>query len=281
MEKKSVQVIYYNEALFKRAGITAPPASWSEVSSDLAKLSALGPGYHGMAWTPSVRQFLDIARSDRSPVFTTTTDRRTFDLDNPGGIRALSMLRDWVKSGYMILTSGYQYQVGFGAGKIGLLIDASAGYTYDVSAAGGKFPVGGAPAPAGTSGHSSQYINGASLVMMATGSAAQRAASWEFVKYMGSPSTNAYWDEHTNYLPLGPDTYKLMQPFYRSHPALAATYSNPATWWFKPRTPNYEAAKTEVLSEIEAAITGSTSVQAALKTIDTQGTKYLKGIIRA
>jgi sn-glycerol 3-phosphate transport system substrate-binding protein len=281
LEKKSVQVIYYNETLFKKAGIKAPPTSWSEVSSDLAKLTALGPGYHGMAWTPSVRQFLDMARSDGSPVFTTTTDRRTFDLDNPGGIKALTMLRDWVKSGYMIVTSGYQYQVGFGAGKIGLLVDASAGYTYDKSSAGGKFPMGGAPAPVGTSGHSSQYINGASLVMMDTGSAAQRAASWEFVKYMGSPSTNAYWDEHTNYLPLGPGTYKLMQAFYRTHPVLAATYSNPATWWFKPRTLNYEAAKTEILSEIEAALTGSTSVQAALKTIDTQGTKYLKGIIRA
>jgi multiple sugar transport system substrate-binding protein len=281
LEKKSVQVVYYNEDLFKKAGIAKPPATWSEVTADLAKVTALGTGYHGMAWTPSVRQFLDIARSDGSPIFTTSTHRRAFDLDNAGGIEALTMLRDWVKSSEMIITSGYQYQVGFGAGKIGLLLDASAGYTYDKSSAGGKFPMGGAPAPVGSSGHSSQYINGASLVMMNVGSTAEKNAAWTFIKYMGSPTTNAYWDEHTNYLPLGPTTYHLMSSFYASHPAQAATFSNPSTWWFKPRTPNYAAAKTALLADLEAAITGKMSVTAALQKMDTQGTAYLDGSLRA
>lgn len=285
LEKKSVQVLYFNADLLRRAKIAAPPRTWDEVTTDLAKLTALGPTFHGMAWTPSVRQFLDIARADGSPVFTTKTDRRTFDLDNAGGVEAMEMLRSWVQHGYMIVTSGYDYQTDFGAGKIGLLVDASAGYTYDAGSAGGKFPMGGAPAPAGSSGHSSQYINGASIVMMNVGSKADKAASWTFVKYMGSPSTNTYWDEHTNYLPLGPDTYSMMKSFYAKHPALAATFSNPATWWYKPQTGfaavDYEAAKPTLLADILDAITGRMSISAALKNMDVEGTKYLKGILRA
>jgi multiple sugar transport system substrate-binding protein len=280
LEKKSCLVIYYNESLFKKAGITHPPRTWDEVGQDALKIEKLGPRYHGIAWTPSLRQFFDITLADGGRVFGSATDRRAFSLVNKGAEQALGMLRSWVKNGSMILTSGYQYQLDFGTGYVGMLIDASAGYTYDKSSVGGKFRMGGISDPAGTSGQSAQYINGASLVMFNVGSPAQKAASWTFVKWLSSPSTNVYWDEHTNYLPLGPQEYQLMRTFYKQHPAQAASYSNPAHWWYKPRVGTYEAAKNAMEAIFDQALLGQLSVRQALQQMTTTGTEYLSGKVR-
>jgi ABC-type glycerol-3-phosphate transport system substrate-binding protein len=280
LEKKSLLVIYYNESLFKKAGIAKPPTTWAEVGQDAAKISKLGSKYHGIAWTPSLHQFFDIAIADGGRVFKTNTNRRAFALVNKGAQEALTMLRTWIKNGWMIMTSGYEYQLDFGTGNIGMLIDASAGYTYDKGSVGGKFVMGGVSDPAGTSGHSSQYINGASLVMFNVGTKAQKNASWTFVKWLSSPSTNTYWNVHTNYLPLGPEEYQMMKSFYQKHPAEAASYSNPAGWWFKPRTGTYEAAKGAMEAIYDEALRGQISVHQALVQMTKVGTQYLSGQVK-
>jgi multiple sugar transport system substrate-binding protein len=180
----------------------------------------------------------------------------------------------------MILTSGYQYQLDFGIGKIGMLIDASAGYTYDKGSVGGKFPMLGAPDPIGTSGHSSQEINGASLVLFNVGTPAQQQAAWTLIKWLSSPQVNAYWDEHTNYLPLGPAVYARMKEFYAKHPTQAASFSNPEQWWYKPRSPNYPAARNAMQAIFEQALRGQISVSRALEEMTRVGTQYLSGQIR-
>ena len=280
LEKKSLLVIYYNESLFKQAGIKSPPKTWAEVGQDASKITQLGKGYYGIAWTPALRQFFDLTLADGGQVFKTQTNRQAFALNNAGATSALTMLRSWIASNSMIMTTGYQYQLDFGAGKIGMLIDASAGYTYDKGSVGGKFVMGGAPAPIGSSGRSSQYINGASLVLFHTGTKAQQQASWTFMKWLSSPKINVYWNEHTNYLPLGPEAYQMMKPFYAHHPAQAASFSNPADWWFKPRNGNYEAAKNAIEAIFDKALREQISVGAALKQMNSVGTQYLSGKVR-
>ncbi|PSR21033.1 MAG: ABC transporter substrate-binding protein [Sulfobacillus acidophilus] len=280
LEKKSLVVIYYNEHLFKKAGIAAPPKSWEQVGQDAEKITALGSQYHGIAWTPSLRQYFDIVTADGGDVFSTKTHRTHFALGNRPAENALAMLRTWIKKGWMIQTSGYQYQLDFGTGNVGMLIDASAGYTYDKASVGGKFVMGGVAAPVGTSGHPYQYINGASLAMFNVGTAAQKQASWTFVKYLSSPQTNVYWDEHTNYLPLGPQAYRMMEAFYKTHPAEAASFSNPRYWWYKPRNPNYEAAKAAMETPFDKALRGTLSPVNAATQMTQIGTQYLTGQIK-
>ena len=281
LEKKSLMVIYYNENLFKQAGIISPPTTWAEVGQDAQKITALGSQYHGIAWTPAMRQLFDLTIADGGQVYATQTDRRAFDLNNAGANEALTTMRSWVASKAMILTSGYQYQLDFGTGNVGMLLDASAGYTYDKGSVGGKFVMGGIPDPAGSSGHSSQEINGASLVLFDNGTAQQKQAAWTFMKWLSSPSTNVYWNEHTNYLPLGPQEYSQMQSYYQQHPAQAATYSDPSQWWYKPRTSTYQAASTAMLSIFQKALNGQISVTDALQQMTTVGTGYLSGKTRA
>lgn len=280
LEKKSLLVIYYNESLFTKAGITTPPTTWAQVGADAAKITQLGSSYHGIAWTPELQQYFDIITANGGHVFPTSSDRRAYSLNNTGANSALTMLRSWVANGSMITTTGYQYQLDFGTGKVGMVIDASAGYTYDKSSVGGKFVMGGIPAPRGTTGHTSQYINGASTVLFNTGTTAQKNASWTFMKWLASPSTNVYWDQHANYLPLGPAGYQMMQSFYQAHPAQAASYSNPSQWWYKPRTTNFEPSITAMDAPFIQGLSGKLSVSQALKSMTTVGTNYLSGKVR-
>ncbi|MHB8296408.1 MAG: extracellular solute-binding protein, partial [Acidimicrobiales bacterium] len=279
LEKKSLLVVYYNTSLLSKAGVT-PPRTWAAFAADAAKIKALGPNYHGVAWTPAVAPFFDMVVADGGKVFSTSGHRRAFALDNPGAVQALTMLRSMVASGAMITTTGYQYQLDFGTGNVGMLIDASAGYTYDKGSAGSKFKMGGVPAPAGSSGHSSQYINGASMVLFDTGTTADKQAAWTFMKWMSSPPTNSYWDEHANYLPLGPAAHTAMASYYSAHPAQAASYSPASQWWYKPRTPNYLPAENAILSVLTKALSGKIGVTAALKQMDSSGTPYLSGKLR-
>jgi multiple sugar transport system substrate-binding protein len=164
---------------------------------------------------------------------------------------------------------------------VGMLIDASAGYTYDLASVGGKFPVGAAPDPAGTAGYGAQYINGASLVLFNVGTSAQKRAAWTFMKWLSSPSTNVYWDEHTNYLPLGPEAARLMASFYRTHPAMAASFTPPTHWWYKPRTGTWDAATTAMSAVFDEALRGQIGVTTALRQMSQVGTAYLSGKLRA
>lgn len=116
--------------------------------------------------------------------------------------------------------------------------------------------------------------------MFNVGTAAQKNASWTFMKWLSSPKVNVYWDEHTNYLPLGPAAYNLMKPFYAKHPAQAASFSNPSHWWYKPHNANYAAAENAVQAVLQKALSGQVGIVAALRQMASTGTGYLSGKVK-
>ncbi|QSO46051.1 extracellular solute-binding protein [Alicyclobacillus mengziensis] len=276
LEKKSGVVIYYNADMFKKAGISSAPKTWNDVWNDAKKITALGGKAHGIAWTPMIQQFFVMTMDNGGQVFTDSSESK-FNLVNTGAESTLQTLRNLVKNGDIIVGKGYQYQQDFGTGDIGLLMDASAGYTYDKGSVGGKFPFDAASAPIGSSGKAYNWINGASVAMFNTGTQAQKDASWEFVKYLSGPANNTYWNEHTNYLPLGPAGKTQMQSFYQSKPGWAASYSNPQDWIMKPTNTNWSAAKTAMDTDFMKALNGQESVTQALKNMNAEGNKYLSG----
>ncbi|HEV2235731.1 MAG TPA: sugar ABC transporter substrate-binding protein, partial [Ktedonobacterales bacterium] len=44
--------LFYNSAIFKRAGINSPPATWDEYAQDAVKIHQLGPNYYITAFPP-------------------------------------------------------------------------------------------------------------------------------------------------------------------------------------------------------------------------------------
>ncbi|WP_367307101.1 ABC transporter substrate-binding protein [Alicyclobacillus acidocaldarius] len=277
-EENGHMVIFYNADLFKKAGISSPPKTWQQLGADARKITALGGSIHGIAWTPSMEQFLTMVADNGGKIWASSSETR-FSLNNPQAVATLSFLHDLVAQGDMILTQNYDYQLDFGTGNIGLLIESSAGWTYDVQSVGGKFPVKASPAPAGTSGRAYNYVDGDSLAILNTGTKAQQDAAWTFIRWLASPAENAQWDQAANYLPIGPDAAAQLKPYYASHPDQAAAFTNPSTWLTDPaaNATQYYAALTAMQTELLKALNGQESPQQAIANMNTVGNQYLSG----
>jgi len=280
-EANGQMVIFDNATLLKKAGITAQPRTWAQVVADAKKVTALGPNYHGIAWTPSLTQFF-VMTQDFGGKMWANASRTQFALNNPGALTALTMLRTMVADKSMELTSNYGYQLDFGTGNVGLLIESSAGWTYDRASAGGKFDMVATPAPAGPSGHAFNYVNGDALSIMNTGTTAQQQASWTFIKWLSSPAINAQWNERTNYLPTGPTTLAMMRRFYKENKDYGAAMTNPGDWMTDPaaNATQFYAAETGMNDDFDKALLGQEPVARALANMNTVGNEYLDGQLK-
>ena len=143
-EENGHMVIFYNASLFQKAGIQQPPRTWLQLAEDAQKITALGGNIHGIAWTPSMEQFFAMVADNDGKIWATSSETK-FALDNPQAVATLAFLRNLVAKNEMIITQNYDYQLDFGTGDVGILIESSAGWTYDVQSAGGKFPVKASP----------------------------------------------------------------------------------------------------------------------------------------
>ncbi len=277
-EENGQMVIYYNANLLRKAGIKAPPHTWSQVVADAKKVTVLGSQYHGIAWTPSLTQWLVIVKDYGGQIFANNKDTK-FALDNKGALAALNMLRSMVANKTMELTQNYDYQLDFGTGDVGMLIEQSAGWTYDYQSAGGKFKMMASPAPAGPSGQAFNYVTGDTLCVLNVGTPAQKLAAWTFVKWLSSPQVNAEWNENTNYLPTGPKSASLMTDFYKKNPNYKAAFSNPVHWLTDPaaNATQYYAAENAMNDDFYKALMGQESTAQALKNMNTIGNEYLSG----
>lgn len=280
-EENGQMVIYYNSNLLNKAGIQHPPKTWGQVVADAGKVRALGSKYHGIAWTPSMTQYFVMIKDFGGKIWANSTHTR-FALANQGAIDALQMLRNMVTDKSMVLTEAYNYEMDYATGNIGILIDKSAGWTYDDQSAGGKFVMKATEAPSGLSGKAFNYVTGDSLAVLKTGTSAQQQAAWTFVKWLASPSVNAEWNEKTNYLPIGSATAGLMKNFYQTHSDHAAAFSNPIHWMTDPavNATQYYAAMNAMTSDFNKALQGQESVVRAVQNMNKIGNEYLRGQVK-
>lgn len=277
-EESAQLVIYYNQDLLKKAGITQAPKTWDDIKNDAEKVTALGSSYHGIAWTPSLNQFFVMVKDFGGSIYSDSSQTK-FDLNNSGAQQALSYLRGMVADKSLDITKDYNYQLEFGAGKVAILMDASAGYTYDKGSAGGKFKMVATPAPTGSSGQQYNFVQGDSLAIFNTGTDAQKQASWTFIKWLSSSKVNAEWNQATNYVATGPDSQTQMKDFYDKNPNFAASFSDPTNWLTEPPAlaTQFESARTNMASDFEKGLRGQESVTAALANMTKVGNEYMSG----
>lgn len=274
MDKKDM-AIYYNSSIFKKLHLK-PPAKWGDIWS-LAK-TLKSHGYVPIAYTPDQRWWAMMLQDDGGSILNKSNTKAAFN--SRQGLEALNFLLSLVNAGYLQVTSGYNYQTEFGAGKVGFLVDATAGYTYDAGAAGGKFVVGGAPIPVGTSGKEYAWTNGLGFVLFNTGTQAQKNACFQFMKWMTLPAQNAYWVEHTDYLPTSKAAYDLVKPYFAKNPAMAAAMPpllDNTLSFRSPKTPAWPEVANVLVNMVQSVLLKQKAPQPALHQAAAQVDAILSG----
>lgn len=197
----SVNMLVWNKALFARAGISRPPASWQELLADARKLTvdksgrnATQPGFDPnsiVRWGYASYEYLD---GIDEPLIAEmggnlwsqpeTASKVTSQIDSPIGRKAISFLTGLIYKEHVSPTPTQlgHYQNIFASGKVAMYIDG----TFDLPVYEGirSFRWDLAPFPS-WNGRTATMAQGVGNAINAASS--NRTAAWKLVSWLSSP----------------------------------------------------------------------------------------------
>lgn len=215
-------VLYYNKTAFKEAGLDPEkaPRTWADVteySRALVKKDAAGTttqyGCSFAIYGWFVEQFLAVQGSyfvnnenGRKDLATEATFNSQEGVDLLTWWKALNDEGICVNLGRATSDT----KKAFDSGVVAMTLDSTAGLRDRIAAAEGKFEVGVGFLPRSEEadyGKSGTIIGGASLWITNLRPQEEQDAAWEFVKFMSSAESQAYWHIQTGYYPINSKGY--------------------------------------------------------------------------
>lgn len=206
----STPILYYNKDIFDKAGITEIPDSLPAIGEIADKLvteggagEAISLGIYGWFFEQFCsKQGLHYA--DNGNGREAAASKVDFDV-NGAGVNILKAWKALYESGAapIVGRGGDAGLVDFSSGKSAMTLGATASLKQVLKDVNGKFEVGTAYFPKVTeSDQGGVSIGGASLWALNNGEEGRKAATWEFVKFLVSPESQAYWNAQTGYFPV-------------------------------------------------------------------------------
>jgi len=287
----STPVLYYNKALLKSAGV-APPKTWAQLAADATKLAAHGAkcvlsssGAYIM-WT-DIEEFAvwngyPLATQDNGY---DSVKNVHLEIDTAPFIQHLTLLGDLAKKGEYrwsgVTTSTVPL---FTSGTCALYENSSASGGSILKGIGaGNFGVAPLPTVAGDkAAPQNTVVGGASLWVMAGAPAGTYKGDAEFLHYLMSAPSQAYWASHTGYVAVTNAGVALLrkQGFYAKDPdALVPidelTNKPPLAWTRGVRLGYLPQIRTDEVAAITAVLSGKQTAAQALATAQAQGDALL------
>lgn len=187
---KSTETLWYNKTLFEELNLKVPTnyEELAEVSKKIYEEKGIpGAGFDAL-----------------STYYTTYLKNNdvTFDADadvtSDISVEAANYYLEGIKEGYFRIAGTDKYLSGpFGNETVAMYIGSTAGESFAVQGAAGKYEVGVAPYPA-------KYAlqQGTDLYMFSNASAEQRTAAYEYMKFLTSKESQITWAIDTGYMPI-------------------------------------------------------------------------------
>lgn len=206
----STPILYYNKDIFKKAGITEIPDSLpgiERVGDDLLKKGGAGEvlslGIYGWFFEQfTCKQQASYADSGNGRKAAATA----VDFDKNGaGVKTLTAWKELSTKGYApnVGRGGDAGLADFSSGKSAMTLGSTASLKQILNDVNGKFEVGTAYFPkVSDDDKGGVSIGGGSLWALNNNDANKQKAVWEFVKFLVSPESQAYWNSQTGYFPI-------------------------------------------------------------------------------
>lgn len=215
-------ILYINADAFKAAGLdaTKPPRTFADVmdvAKKLTKKDASGKvtmyGYSQAIYGWFFEQLLAASGAAYLDNGNGREQRATKAVFNgPEGVKIMQ----WWKDGFDAGVFGNfgrptaDTQKAFDAQQTAMMIESTAGLRARLGAAQGKFglAMGFLPRPDEAAfTKSGTIIGGASVYIMKDRPAAEQNCGWQFVKFVTTPETQAYWHTASGYYPVRKASY--------------------------------------------------------------------------
>ena len=206
----STPILYYNKDMFEKAGITEVPDSLEGIGEIGQQLldnggagEAMSMGIYGWFFEQLIsKQGLEYANNGNGRKEAATAV--AFD-ENGAAKNILTVWKDLNDKGFapIVGKGGDAGLADFSAGKSAITLGSTASLKQILQDVNGKFEVGTAYFPkVSSSDEGGVSIGGASLWALDNQDPKKLRATWEFIKFLISPESQAYWNAQTGYFPV-------------------------------------------------------------------------------
>ncbi|GHI02001.1 ABC transporter substrate-binding protein [Streptomyces cellostaticus] len=266
-------VLYYRTDLLKKAGVTKPPATWSEMTADCAKVKKL-PEAEGMScYAGQFQKYegltVNFAEAVNSAGGVVTDANGKPDVDTPEAQKGLDFLAGSFKDGAIPKEAiTYQEEDGrqaFQSGKLIFLRNWPYVYALaEKSKVAGRFAA--APLP-GLSGPGSSSLGGHNLALSSF--ARNKATALDFMKFFSSEDSASTFLKDASLAPPYADLYDDAS-LVKQYPYLPVLKQSILRAVPRPRVVQYGDVTSAIQQEAYAALTGSKSSAQALKDLQSE-----------
>ena len=278
----STPLMYYNKDMFDAAGITEIPDSLESIAQigdkllDSGAQEVMSLGIYGWFFEQFVgKQGLEYANNGNG-----RTEAATAVAFDENGAAA-NILNEW-KNLYDL---GYAPNVGkggdagladFSAGKSAITLGSTASLKQILQDVDGKFEVGTAYFPkVKSTDEGGVSIGGASLWALDNNDPKKLRATWEFVKFLISPESQAFWNAETGYFPVNVDAHdedvfkENIEKYPQFETAIDQLHDS-APQYAGALLSVFSEARAIVESEIESMLNGNETVDEAVDSMASQ-----------
>lgn len=204
----STPLLYYNKDIFEKAGIEDAPSSLEEIHEIAPQLMEEGGANMAISmniygwWFDQWMSKQEMDMFDNGNGRDSNPSKVIID-ENKGIQNALEVWNELYEAGYAPNVGRDGGQPEFVAGESAMTFASTASLRNILDEVGDKFEVGTAYFPGVTEeDEGGVSIGGASLYMIDSGNEAKKDATWEFIEFMISPESQAYWNAQTGYFPI-------------------------------------------------------------------------------
>lgn len=206
----STPILYYNKDMFEKAGITDIPSSFAEIETiGEALLNEGGAGevislaiYGWFFEQLTCKQQLNYVNNSNGRADVATAVE--FD-SNDAGVNILTAWKSLYDKGFApnVGRGGDAGLADFSSGKSAITLGSTASLKQILNDVNGKFDVGTAYFPkVKDSDQGGVSIGGGSLWALNNEDTEKQQATWEFIKFLVSAESQAYWNAQTGYFPV-------------------------------------------------------------------------------
>lgn len=278
----STPLMYYNKDMFDAAGITEIPDSLESIAQigdkllDSGAQEVMSLGIYGWFFEQFIgKQGLEYANNGNGRTEAATA----VAFDENGAVA--NILNEW-KNLYDL---GYAPNVGkggdagladFSAGKSAITLGSTASLKQILQDVDGKFEVGTAYFPkVKSTDEGGVSIGGASLWALDNNDPKKLRATWEFVKFLISPESQAFWNAETGYFPVNVDAHdedvfkENIEKYPQFETAIDQLHDS-APQYAGALLSVFSEARAIVESEIESMLNGNETVDEAVDSMASQ-----------
>ncbi len=280
-----VAEFFYNATLWKKAGLSTPPTTWSQLMADAQQIQSK-TGAIGLGARLDHNDWLPLFYSNGGHYYKPGHPGQ-LDLNSPAMAQTIRQVTARDNAPYTKILSYNTSFEDFASGKLGILENTADGYEMVREQVGGKFPVGVFSPPPGSTGHSDYLYQGLSFVIFKHASTAQQQAAWSFIKYFDSPQGQAIWSTVGGEPPMSQadvaSVEKMAGSQFSANPgpyagtAVAIRELESGHVIHKIIGPNQSEIDTVIQNQIQSVVQHKETVSQALSNMQKQATAYLSG----